>query len=91
MAESQLRLPEFFPLVDKKKYCKGAATGFFDCFSIAGMQETGVRDPKAGEKGLEKCKKELGKYTSCMKKYGGDRTTRLIRAPEAYLEELGVK
>mmetsp|Transcript_9620 Transcript_9620/g.10958 ORF Transcript_9620/g.10958 Transcript_9620/m.10958 type:complete len:94 (+) Transcript_9620:51-332(+) len=89
MASSELRLPEFFPLVDKKKYCKVSATKFFDCFSAAGKQEKGVRDAEAGQKGLEQCKKELSKYSYCMNKYRDARSRKLVRAPEAYLEELG--
>ena len=38
---SDLTLPDYFPLVDKKKKCKSVATTFFDCFTEKGMR---VRD-----------------------------------------------
>lgn len=35
--EKEVLLPEFFPLVDRKKVCKKVADTFFDCFTKEGI------------------------------------------------------
>lgn len=82
------RLPAFFPLIDKKKKCKAIATSFFSCFDEEGKQQPGERDAHAGEAVFDACKSQLASYTSCMVKQGADKNLRLIRAPQAYLDEL---
>mmetsp|Transcript_6954 Transcript_6954/g.12392 ORF Transcript_6954/g.12392 Transcript_6954/m.12392 type:complete len:104 (+) Transcript_6954:218-529(+) len=87
--EDHDRLPDFFPLIDKKKKCKQVALSFFECFEEHGKQEPGTRDESAGFAVFTKCKKELEAYSSCMKRVAGDKNLRLVRAPDAYLEQLG--
>lgn len=81
-------LPDFFPLVDKQKKCKGVTENFFKCFEEKGTQEIGKSEPKKGEKVFTDCKKELKLYEDCIKKVKGDQNLRLVRAPQAYLEQL---
>ena len=90
-ADENLRLPDFFPLVDRKKKCKGVADTFFSCFSEKARQEENVRSTVIAQEGLEGCKKELKKYEACMEKQNIGKNMRLIRAPEAYLEILGAQ
>jgi hypothetical protein len=82
------RLPEYFPLVDKKKRCKGVSNSLFDCFDINGKQEAGIRDAFAGKQVFSACKKQLAAYSSCMTKANANQNLRLVRAPQAYLDEL---
>lgn len=56
-----------------------------------GRQEAEVRSKTKGDEGLRKCLKEMEKYEKCMKKQNIGKNMRLIRAPEAYLEILGVE
>lgn len=56
--------------------------------SSVGSQEEGVRDSLAGQRGLQACATELGKYKACMVKQGADKALKVVRAPEVYLEEL---
>ena len=83
-----LLLPNYFPLIDKKKQCKTVAKEFFNCFEEKGKQLENIRDSEAGQKGLNQCVKELEAYKQCMQKVGADKNIKLTRTPEAYLEQL---
>ena len=82
------RLPDYFPLIDKKKTCKTIALQLFSCIDEHGNQPEGVRDPKAGNKIFQHCGKQLDSYKSCMHKAKADTNPRLVRAPQAYLDQL---
>lgn len=88
--QSDLTLPSFFPLIDKKKVCLPPAKEFFDCFTIHSKQTSDsyeARDPLLGEKGLAQCKKQLEAYSNCMMQNGADKDVRLKRVSEAYIRD----
>lgn len=76
--------------MDKNKKCKKAAEKLFVCFEDCGKQTPGTRDSLAGERVFAVCQSELQAYSSCMKKVDAHKNLRLVRAPQAYLDELGV-
>jgi hypothetical protein len=87
-ATPELRLPGYFPLIDKPaRKCQKAATSFFECFSEHGKQKPDDRSTTAGQEGLEQCAKQLKSYEACMTKQGADKNPKLVRAPVAYLPE----
>lgn len=83
-------LPDFFPLVDKKKSCLSVQQKLFTCIDANCQQVPGERDAHAGDKALTICAKDILAYETCLKKVGLDKSLKLVRAPQSYLEELEI-
>jgi hypothetical protein len=76
MSTSNARLPVCFPSVAKE--CKTVAEPFFDCFT-KNSEKNAPDDVGAGERGLNKCLKEMKLYENCMAKAEKSKPIKLTR------------
>ena len=58
------RLPGYFPLIARG--CEPPAVRFFKCFSVEAELDPNRLDPRAGDRALVRCRRELDAYEACM-------------------------
>ncbi len=86
------RLPETFPLVDRGGACRASAEALFACVERSGVQREGAREASAvHDRVWSECGKDIEAYRKCMVKVRADSSLKLVRAPQAYLDQLGGK
>ncbi len=86
------RLPTAFPLVDRGGACRASAEALFACVDRSGAQREGTREASAVHARVwAECGKEIEVYRACMGKVRADSSLKLVRAPQAYLDQLASK
>ena len=79
-------LPIFFPLVHKN--CRKVASSLFQCLEEEGKRQLEIKSLQKGDNISVICNEYIESYNSCMIQEKFDQQLKLVRMPEAYLDQV---